>query len=160
MVKLDEKNCIILNLLQQDSRMSLTKIAKNVGLSIDSVKKRIKKMIDDDVFFSKIQLRPRNFGFDNIVDVKIKLRNYNNEDIKLFTDYLIQQPNVAEIFTVSGEWDFSIVIVAKDSVDLGNISKTIRNKFNKIINDWSESLTTYSYKFESYDMLELMGYKK
>ena len=159
MRKLDEKDCIILNLLQENCRMSLTDISKKIGLSVDSTKKRIQKMIKEDVFFPKIQLRPRNFGFNNIVDVKIKLHNYTDQDIKRFIQYLKDDPHVAEIFSVSGEWDFSIVIIAKDAYDLGRVAKSIRNKFNNIIREWSESLTTCAHKFENYDMFKLMGYK-
>lgn len=159
MMKLDEKDCQILNLLQQDCRMSLTKISKKIGLSIDSVKKRIIKMIKNDIFFPKIQLRPRNFGFSNIVDIKIKLHNYSDQDITKFVKYLKKHPNVAEIFSISGQWDFSIVIIAKDAIDLGKIVQSIRNNFNKIISDWGESLTTCVYKFENYDMLKAMNFR-
>ncbi|NQU99341.1 MAG: Lrp/AsnC ligand binding domain-containing protein [Parcubacteria group bacterium] len=113
-------------------------------------------MIKDDIFFPKIQLRPRNFGFKNIVDIKIKLHNYSEKDIKEFVEYLKGNPRVAEIFSISGDWNFSIVIIAKDAEDLGETSNLIRNKFNKIINGWSESLTTSVYKFENYDMLKLI----
>ena len=159
MNKLDEKDCLILNLLQEDCRMHLTKISKKVGLSIDSVKKRIEKMIKKNIFFPKIQLRPRNFSFNNIIDVKIKLHNYDKQDITKFIDYLKNNQRVSEIFSVSGEWDFSIVVIAKDAIDLGEVTAEIREKFDKIIRDWSESLTTHAYKFEIYDMSKLMGYK-
>ncbi|MBI2658430.1 Lrp/AsnC family transcriptional regulator [Candidatus Woesearchaeota archaeon] len=159
MIKLDEKDCIILNMLQADCRKSLTGIAKKVKLSVDSTKKRIIKMKENNIFFPKIQLRPRNFGFNNIVDIKIKAHNYSDSDIREFIDYLKGHPNVAEVMSVSGEWDFSIVVIARDGMDLGNITRAIRNKFSKIINDWSESLTTCVYKFEDYDMLKVMGHK-
>ena len=68
-------------------------------------------------------------------------------------------PNVAEIFSVAGQWDFSIVVIAKDAIDLGKIVQSIRNKFSEIISDWSESLTTRVYKFEVYDMLKVMNFK-
>jgi len=160
MVKLDEKNCLILNLLQENCRMSLTEIANKVGLSVDSVKKRINKMLEKDIFFPKIQLRPRNFGFNNIVDVKIKLNNCSNDEVQKFVEYLINNPCVAEVLSISGEWDFTIVLLAKDSIDLGNISSSVRNKFNKIISEWSESLTTKVYKFENYDMIKLKNSEK
>jgi len=159
MKELDKKDCVILNLLQENCRMSLTDISKKVGLSIDSVKKRIKRMIKDNIFFPKIQLRPRNFGFKNIVDIKINLHNYSEKDIKEFIEYLKENPRVAEIFSISGDWNFSIVIIAKDAIDLGRITNEIRNKFSKIIDGWSESLTTNVYRFENYDMLKLMEHK-
>ncbi len=160
MKELDKKDCVILNLLQEDCRMSLTDISKKVGLSIDSVKKRINRMIKDKIFFSKIQLRPRNFGFCNITDVRIKLHNYNGEDYERFREYLKNNPCIAEIISISGPWDISIVITAKDALHLGKITREIRNEFNKIIENWTESLTTGVCKFENYDMVKLMGYDK
>lgn len=155
---MDEKSCLILNLLQGNCRMSLTEISKKVGLSIDSVKKRIDKMISESIFYPKIQLRPRHFGFQNMVDIKIKLRNYNDKDIKNFIQYLEQNPFVTEIFSFSGDWDFSIVVMARNAEELDMLTDEIRKKFKGIINDWSESLTKRVYKFERYDMLKIMNY--
>ena len=158
-ILIDKKDCLILNLLQENCRMSLTEISKKLGLSIDSVKKRISKMISKRIFYPKIQLRPRHFGFPNMVDIKIKLRNYSDRDIKNFIEYLKQSPFVTEIFSVSGDWDYSIVLMAKNAEEFGVLTDTIRKKFRSIINEWSESLTKFVYKFENYDMPKLMGYE-
>jgi Lrp/AsnC family transcriptional regulator, leucine-responsive regulatory protein len=159
MVELDSVNCVILNLLQKDSRMSLTKIAKHVGLSVDSVKKRIAKLLLHEVYYPKIQLRPRTLGYKNIVDVRIKLHNHTAKDVENFINYLVKHPNVAEVFAISGNWNFSIVIIAKDYADQGMISSEIRNHFSRIINEWVESLTTSVYKFEDYDLVKLINPK-
>src|SRR3989338_3014382 len=132
MANLDEKDCIILNLLQENCRITLTAISGNLGLSVDSVKKRINRMIREDVFYPKIQLRPRNFGFMNIVDIKMKLHNYNNHDLQRFIKYLQGHPNVAEIFSISGEWNFSVVLIAKDALDLGNVWRSVLNEKSSI----------------------------
>jgi DNA-binding Lrp family transcriptional regulator len=159
MTNLDKKNQLILNMLQENCRMSLTEISKKVRLSVDSVKKRIKKMLTNEIFYPKIQLRPRHFGFPNLVDVRIKLHNHNQREIQEFVTYLKENPYVIEVFTLSGEWNFAIVFIAKDFSDIARISEDIRNRFGKIINDWSESLTTCVHKFERYDMLKIMGDK-
>jgi DNA-binding Lrp family transcriptional regulator len=160
MFKIDEKDCEILNILQVDCRASLTEIAKTVDLSIDSVNKRIKKMSENKVFWPKIQLRPRNFGFNNIVDIKIQLHYSSQNEYEQFLSYLKEHPRVSEIFSISGTWDLSIVIIAKDAIDLGNITREIRCKYGGIITSWVETLTTNSYKFEYYDMCKLLGYKR
>ena len=152
---LDEKNRMILNLLQKDCRMPLTAIAEQISLSVDSIKKRIDKMVQQNIFFPKIQLRPRNFGFKHIVDVKIKLHNTTEQSQKDFIQYLTQHPRVAELFTISGEWDISLVFISKDNADLAMVKNEIRNKFGGIINDWTESITLQAHKFEEYDMLKL-----
>ncbi|MBW2996323.1 Lrp/AsnC family transcriptional regulator [Candidatus Woesearchaeota archaeon] len=159
MGNLDEKDCIILNILQNNCRASLTYIAKQVGLSIDSVKKRIKKM-ENDIFYPRIQIRPRSLGYMNIVDIKIKLNNHSKKETDRFVQYLLSNPKIAEIFSVSGEWDFSIVVVSKDVADLTEITSDIKNKFGSIISSWSESATLRAYKFETYDMIKLLGFDK
>ena len=115
-------------------------------------------MLDNRVFWPKIQIRPRNFGFKNIVEVKISLKYKSEDSIKEFIEFLRQHPKIVEIFSISGKWDFSIVIIAKDAIDLGKISSEIRFKFGEIIRSWTESLTTSSFKFEYYDMRKLMGF--
>jgi len=157
MVKLDKKDCMILDILQRNCRAPLTEIAGEVGLSIDSVKKRMNRMLAEKVYYPKIQLRPRNFGFANIVDVKIRLHNTTEDELERFAAYLSGHPRVTEVFMISGEWDLSLVIIARDAIDLGRTTSQIRNRFGKIINSWSESLTTASYKFEEYRMLELIN---
>ena len=159
MNKIDEKNCLILNRLQKNCRASLTSISKEVNLSVDSVKKRIDKMINEGVFYPTIQLRPRQFGYPYIVDVKIKLHNYNNTKIKEFITYSMKHPRIVEIFSISGEWDFTIVIIAKDHEDLAMLSSELRKKFGEIIGGWSESLTTIAYKFEEYNLTKLKKYE-
>ena len=160
MDKLDKKDCIILNILQENCRTSLTNIAKQVNLSIDSVKKRLNKLENKKIFSPKVQIKPRSFGFENIVDVKIRLFNHSEEDIHQLIKYAIDHPKIPEIFRISGEWDLSLVIISKNADDLGNITSEIKNKFGKIIGSWNESITLKSYKFETYDMSKLMGFEK
>ncbi|MBS3097438.1 Lrp/AsnC family transcriptional regulator [Candidatus Woesearchaeota archaeon] len=157
MADLDKKDCLILGILQKNCRTSLTDIAKEINLSIDSVKKRIKKMEKKGIFYPKIQIRPRSLGFVNIVDVKIKLNNHSKKDIDSFINYLIENPRISEIFGISGEYDLSIVILSKDAKDLQNITSAIQNKFGEIINSWNESMTLIAHKFEKYDMNKLLG---
>ncbi len=154
--KIDEIDCRLLDMLQKNCRTSYTKLGKEVDLSVDSVKKRVNKMISRNIFFPKIQLRPRNFGFNNIVDVKIKLHNYDDKQLEQLISFLKNHQRIVELFSVSGDWDFSMVIIAKDAIDLGKVTREIKKGFGSIINGWQESLTTAAYKFESYDMDKLV----
>ena len=158
-MKIDKINCQILNLLQENCRMSLTKISKKIGLSVDSTKKRMDKLQENGLFFPKIQIRPRSFGYHNIIDVKIKIQNYEEKRIKEFIDYCIKNPRIAELFSISGEWNFTLVLIAKDYKDQAEITNKIRTEFGDIIGSGSESLTTTAYKFEKYDILKLEGYE-
>lgn len=156
----DEKDLHILNLLQEDARMSLTNIAKRIGTSVDTARSRLIKLQEKGVFFQKIQIRPRQLGYPYIVDVKIKLHNYDSKKIAGFIAYLEEHPRVAELFSISGEWDYTIVIIAEDHEDLARIGDEIRKKFSFIIKDWQESLTKVAYKFERYDLFKLRNYEE
>jgi Lrp/AsnC family transcriptional regulator len=154
---LDRTNCIILNLLQENCRMSLTDIAKEVDLSVDAVKKRVDKLMASNIFHPKVQMRPRYFGFDIVVDVKVKLHNHKEGDHQRFINHLLKQPRVVEVIAVSGAYDYTVVFIAKDTLEVGDISQGIRNEFSGIIDQWVESLTTKVYRFEKYDLLKIMG---
>jgi len=130
-------------------------MARQINLSVDSTKQRMDKLSKSSIFFPKIQIRPRRMGFQYVVDVKVKLHNYGDKQLKEFIEYLIAHHRVAELFSISGQWDFTIVLVAKDHEDLAAITGTIRERFSQIISDWVESITTVAYKFEIYDIEKL-----
>ena len=151
----DEIDCEILEILQKDCRCSLTDIAKAVNLSVDSVKKRVLHL-EKEYFYPRVQIRPRKLGFSTIVDVKIKLRNHSEQEIERFVNYVVANPHIVEAFRVSGAWDFSLVIIAKDAYDLGEVGMEIKNKFGSMIDAWIESTMLKSYKFEYYDLKGLL----
>jgi len=155
MNNLDEIDCKILNLLQKNCRISLTDISKNVNLSVDSVKKRVDKLIKLEIFYPKIQLRPGYFGYKNVLEIKIKLHNNSEKETVDFIEYLKNSPYIVELISISGYADYTVVIIAKNSVEMGKLTSKIRMMFSKIIDQWNESLTTRVYKFEEYDMNKL-----
>jgi len=153
---IDEKNCEILQILHSNSRTSLTEISKKVNLSIDSVNKRIKKMIENKIFSPSILMRHRYCGFSNVVEVKIKLKNLNDEQgFKEFIAFLNEYPRITQVFSIAGECDMTIVFIARDAIEQGEITHEIRSKFGRFINYWSESLTIVAHKFENYNFKQL-----
>lgn len=157
MIKIDEKDGIILDILQKNCRTPLVQIARKVGLSVDSVKKRMNKMVNGYVYYPRIQLRPRNFGFPNVAEIRMKVHYNDEKELLAFIESLKKNHRVVEIFSIAGDYDLFIVVVAKDAIDLGRVMDGIRNRFGKIITAWSVSLTIKCYKFEEYDVDRLFG---
>lgn len=156
MAKLDKKDKIILLELHKNARISLTNLAKKASLSIDSTKKRMERMYRESVYKPICLIRHRNIGFKNVVNVMIKLQNINEEKYSRFIDFLKKNDRVTEIFSVAGEYDLSIVIIARDAIDQDDVTKQIRHKFGDIIQSWSESLTTKCYKFEEHNSMDFL----
>jgi DNA-binding Lrp family transcriptional regulator len=155
-MNLDKKDCLILNILQENSRTSLSAIAKKINLSIDSTKKRINKMLKNEIFYPRIQLRMPNLGYKYTAEVRIKLHSYTNKEYNSFIEFLKKNVYVSEIFIIASDWDLSIVIVAKDKFHFLKITNEIRTLNSKIIKDWAETITNRVIKFETYDAIQLI----
>jgi DNA-binding Lrp family transcriptional regulator len=153
--KLDAKDRKILMILQENARTSLSSMSKRIGLSVDAIHQRIKKMVANNIFNTQIQLIPHNFGYPIITDVKIKLKDASEKDTKAFITYLKAHSRVIDLMQIMGDWDFTCVLIAKDANDLADVTNEIRYKFNKFIADWKSVMILKHHKFEEYDMNKL-----
>lgn len=149
---LDEKDKKILMALQEDGRMQLKEISKKVNLTIDSVHNRIKEMIKKGIFETGIFIEPRMIGYPLLGDIKIKLKNISKEERDKFIAYLIHHKRCVDLLSIMGDYDFTCVLIAKDSNDLEEISTEIRQKFKELILEWKGMLILKTYKFEKYDL--------
>ena len=154
-IKLDGKDKKILMILQKNARENLTVIARQVGLSIDSVHKRIKKMQKADIFQQSIKVNPVTVGYPLVSDVRIRLRNTHATKVNKLVSYLKNHPKIVNLFRMMGEWDIICVMIGKDAQDLNQTSLEIRDQFADIIADWRSCLQLELLKFESYDMAKL-----
>lgn len=150
---LDEKDKAILMALQKDGRMQLKEISKKVNLTIDSVHNRIKEMLKKGVFETGIFIEPRVIGYPLLADIKIKLKNVSKEEKDRFIAYLVNHKRCIDLLSIMGDYDFTCVLIAKDSNDLEEISTEIRQKFKELILDWKGMLILRTYKFEKYDLI-------
>ena len=52
-----------------------------------------------------------------------------------------------------GDYDFTCVLIAKDSNELEKLSTEIRQKFKDLIDEWKGMLVLKTYKFEEYNLV-------
>lgn len=150
---LDDKDKKILMILQKDGRTQLKEIAKEVDLSIDSVHKRIKEMQRKEIFAATILIDPRAIGYPLIADIKIKLKNVSEEERQKFIKFLQGYDRCVELLSVMGDYDFTCVLIAKDSNELETLSTEVRQKFKELILEWKGILNLKTYKFEEYKLI-------
>ncbi len=148
---IDEKDKKILMILQKNGREQLKAISKKVNLSIDSVHKRIKEMMKKQVFAPTILIDPRVAGYPLIADIKIKIKNVSQQEREKFINYLQGHPRCTELLSLMGDFDFTCVLIAKDSNELESLSTEIRQKYKSLIDEWKGNLVLKTYKFEEYD---------
>ncbi len=151
---LDEKDKKILEMLQYDSRQSLTTLAKGVRLSIDATHKRLKRLKEDGIVYFRGLVNPSKIGFPVTADVYIKLQNITEEDYAKFINYLKNHSRVTTLLSVMGDYDIMCVLMTKDYPELEEISRKIRQTFSNLIADWKTLFVVKVHKFEEYTFFE------
>jgi len=128
--ELDETDLRILRMLRNDSRTSLQEIGKQVGLSTSPCWQRIKRMEEAGVlkgYTAKIDLAA--LGYHDTLIVQLTLQHHSEEVLEEFEQALAAIPEVVEAYLVSGEYDYWLRIVAKDTRDY---ERLLREKLYRI----------------------------
>ncbi len=129
---LDKKDLAILALLQQNARMTVKEISEKIHLSTTPVHERIKRMEAEGVIkqyatildFGKVKK-----GLMVICYVSLKAHS-KNAGVK-FISTINDLNEVIECFSISGEFDFMLKVVAENMDDYYNFHV---NKLSQIEN--------------------------
>lgn len=157
-VKLDEKDRKILHELDVDARQSYSSIGKKVGLTIPSVRDRIKSLMDREIllgYLAVINTEKIGYTFFNLY---LKTHFSGWEEEKEFVEYLKAHPNVGWLATFSGAWTMKTGIIAKNRNHFEEISREIFTKAGKNLIDrtTTQPLAAYVCKHKFLDKEKLM----
>ena len=149
--QIDETDRKILNILSDNSRARLLDIAREIRLSIPSTKARIDRLVANEVITKfTIQVDIEKTGMPIGVHVRIKLKNITEENQEEFIKGLQKNKNIIDIFSIIGDVDLLLVVVARDSSDMNRILFKIRHEFTDLIADWETNYIMKIYKLEDY----------
>lgn len=125
--RLDRK---ILAVLQSNSRASLQEIGHAVGLSPSPCWGRIRKLEEAGVIEGyTVRLNPQALGLGDTVLVMVTLDSHSDNTLEKFGEVLATIPEVVEAHLVSGEYDYLLRVVVKDTRDY---ERLLREKLYKI----------------------------
>ena len=120
----------ILTCLQANSRSSLQEIGTAVGLSASPCWGRIKKMEEAGVIEGyTVRLNPQAIGFADTVLVQVTLDSHSDNTLEKFGEVLRSIPEVVEAHLVSGDYDYLLRVVVRDTRDY---ERLLREKLYKI----------------------------
>ena len=112
---LDVKDMAILKLLQQNARMSVKEISESVQLSTTPVHERIKRLEASGVikqYATLIDGAKIKKGL--MVICYVSLNQHSKKSGTQFIKLINELPEVVECYSISGEFDFMLKIVAED----------------------------------------------
>ena len=111
--RLDEFDIKIIEVLQQDARMDVTKIARLVNLSHTPVTERIRKLQEAGIITGYVALLDREkTRFPVMVILMIKLKDPNTQLFADFEEMVTMMPEVQSCYLISGNWNFILHVTA------------------------------------------------
>ena len=112
---MDETDRKILRVLQADSSLSASDVARTVGLSASPCWKRIKRLQDEGIIKRQIAILDANrLGFGLTVFVSIRTGEHSSKWLKEFSDTITAMPEVQEFHRMAGEVDYLLKVVVRD----------------------------------------------
>ena len=113
-MRIDETNLAIIRHLR-DGRKSFKKIAEEMNLTENTVRARVKKLIDDEVLQISGLVNPEAIGGHKVVLVGVKLQNM---DLIKKAGEFSKVKGVVFVTVVTGRFDLMLLVLLKDDYDL------------------------------------------
>ena len=114
-IGLDEKDRLILRLLQDNAKITVREIAAKVHLSTTPVHERIKRMEDSGVILQYATLvNPARVKKGLMVICYVSLKEHSKKSGAKFLRTIHEMSEVIECYNISGEFDFMLKVVAEN----------------------------------------------
>ena len=114
-MKLSTSDRRLLQALQTDVTRSQVELAEQAGLSRTSCWRRMREFEDGGLIRQKVALLdPKLAGFGIEVLLMVAMTEHTDENRRDFEDQVLSLANVLECFSVSGERDYLLQVVAQD----------------------------------------------
>jgi Lrp/AsnC family transcriptional regulator len=115
MHNLDKIDIAILNLLQEDSTISVKDVAAKVGLSQTPTYERIKYLEESGIILKYITLLDAGkIGFNLMAYCNVTLKEQSKNALLEFEKAVIKIPQIMEVISLTGTYDYMLKIIAKD----------------------------------------------
>lgn len=112
---LDEKDLLILRMLQENAKMTVREIAARVHLSTTPVHERIKRMEEAGVILQYATLVSHSKVKKGLMVIcYISLKEHSKKSGAKFIRTVNELPEVIECYNISGEFDFMLKVVAEN----------------------------------------------
>jgi DNA-binding Lrp family transcriptional regulator len=127
--QVDSKDIKLMEMLLGDSRLSLLELAKGIGLSSDSTKKRMMRLENEGIITRYLTLIDhQKLGFE-IYKVFISVRDYTDSVEKELMAQLASYKNIRNIIRIVGPWKLEVELICSSYDEFFGILKELRIKF-------------------------------
>lgn len=122
--KIDEIDVNIIRALQKDARTHFADIAKDCGVSTDTIGKRFKKMKRTGIVRgTTVLLNPKSFGYDCVASLGIDV---DYPHVREVVELVGKIPDVVFCTSSMGRHDIFAIAVLKNVGRLGQVKESIK----------------------------------
>jgi len=128
--KLDVIDHKLLEILQQNGKITNSQLSKDVGLSPAPTLERVKKLEQSGIIQSyHAQVNRDKVGLGVLTFVQVTLKGHQKTIIEAFVKKVNSVPEIIECHHVTGSCDFLLKVIAKD---ITNYQQLIMDTINEI----------------------------
>lgn len=110
-VELDRFDRKIIDILAADGRISITALARQVGLSKTPVQARLKRLEETGVIRGyRALLDPIRLGRDHVAFVEVKLNNTREQALAAFNAAAVKIPEIEQCHLIAGAFDYLLKV--------------------------------------------------
>ena len=147
---MDKIDALILTQLQEDGRRPYTEIAKTIGVTEGTVRKRAARLIEEDVVRIIGLVDPLKVGFDAPAIIHVTVAPpYLDEAAQMIKAFR----EVSYLLMVSGEYDLMVEVRCRDRE---HFAAFIRDKLQKVIGVQRtvSAMVLHTYKLDEVSVLD------
>lgn len=112
---LDRYDRIILKTLQESGRASNVELSDKANLSAPQCYRRVRRMETEGIIRGYMaQVDPSLIGLDVMAFVNISLDREQTKQVRMVEKAIRQFPEILECYTISGDFDYLLKVVATD----------------------------------------------
>ena len=125
-MEMDEINKKIIDMLIKDSRRPYREIAEELGVTESTVRKRVKKLVEDKVIERfTLALNPEKSGRSVIAYVTAYPQNQREREVE---ELVKELPEVVEAYSMSGKCGVNMKVEVKDLQSLNRFLEKLQNE--------------------------------
>lgn len=113
--KMDRFDQAILTVLAEDGRISITDLAKKIGLSKSPTQARLRRLeIAGVILGYRALLDPIRLGLDHVAFVEVRLSDTREIALKAFNAAVLKVPEIEQVHMIAGSFDYLLKVRTRD----------------------------------------------
>ncbi len=118
--KLDEKDIAILDILQENSKLTVKEISRRIGSPVTTTHSRIKRLEKEGyIKHYRAILNPSKLGYKAAAYILVSFARNSGLDQRDVAGEIAKLPQVQEVHIITGDWDILVKVRVRDVEDLG-----------------------------------------